>query len=79
MSKEQVMTYVAAILTTLADLGTDCAESTVYMAMGMDLQKYEAIRGLLVASDLVTVRGNRIALTAKGRQTAERCNAVLTH
>lgn len=70
MNKQQIMTYVAGIVTTLHELGTDCAESTIYTAMGMDIGRYEAIRGLMVASDLILVRGHRIALTEKGRTLA---------
>lgn len=77
MTKNEIMTLVAAILTTLEEVGTDSAESTIYMALGMDLQKYEQIRGLLLTSKLVTVKCHRIALTAAGKETAQKCNAVL--
>lgn len=79
MSKRELTVYVASILTTLADLDTDAAESTVYMAMGMDLAKYELVRNILVASGLVTVEGYRIAITEKGKELAEKCSAALAH
>ncbi len=77
MTKNEIFTFVAAILTTLDEVGTDAAESTIYMALGMDMAKYTSIRDLLVSSKLVTVKGHRISLTPAGRETAQKCNAVL--
>lgn len=77
MTRERIMTCVAAILTTL--LETDGGpESSVYLALGADLQNWMDLRGLMIQSDLIRVDGNHwVTLTEKGRQTAEECNAVL--
>lgn len=77
MSRNELMTYVAAVLTTLRDLNTDCAESTVYIAVGMDLSKWETLKAGLIGAKLVTVSGFRMALTALGEQKADECNRVL--
>ena len=77
MTKNQIMTYVAAILTTALETEpSPFPESYAYMAMGCDMQKWEQIRGLLIASDLIAIRGNAISLTAKGRDVAQQCNAA---
>lgn len=78
MSKEQVYATVAAILTTLLEVHPQVApESSIYLAMGMDLPAYEGIRNLLVASGLVVVRNHALSLTEKGMKTAKECEAVL--
>jgi predicted methyltransferase len=77
LTKSQIFATVAAIVTTLDEVESDAAESTISMAMearGMNLSTYYAIRNLMVASGLVTVKGNRIALTEKGRELAKECD-----
>lgn len=74
---EKTTVLVASIVTTLHDLDTDCAESTIYLGMGMDLPAYEKIRQLLVLAGLVTVSGNRISLTSAGKVLASEINSVL--
>lgn len=71
MTREKIVHTIGAIVATLHEVGTDCAESTVYMALGMDLEYYHDISGLMVASDLVIISGHRIKLTAKGVALAE--------
>ena len=77
MTRNELNARLAAVLTTLAELNTDAAESTIYLALGMDIEKYTVIKSIMTAGDLATVRGNRIALTAKGREIAMKCNAAL--
>jgi hypothetical protein len=77
LTREKVMAYVSAIVTTLYDLETDTAESTLYLALGMNLQLWNDLKGLLVASDLVTVKSHRVALTVKGMDLARDCNKIV--
>ncbi len=77
MTKKEIFTDIAAVVTTLADLDTDAPESMLYLAMGSNMERYETIKHLLVVSDLVTVKGHRVALTAKGRETAAKLNEAL--
>jgi hypothetical protein len=77
MTRNEINVYLAAILTTLHDLNTDCAESTVYLRLGCDFGKYETLRRILVAGGLVTIQDNRISLTTEGHAMAEKCNAAL--
>lgn len=78
MSKAEVYATTAAILTTLLEVHPNPApESSIYLAMGMDISKYEAFRNLLVASQLVTVKHHGMTLTEKGLATARECEAVI--
>lgn len=76
MTRERILTSVAAILTTL--LETDGSpESMIYIGLGMDLSAWQQIKGILLSSELITCHGYYVELTEAGRETAEQCNAVL--
>lgn len=78
MTKAEVYATVAAVLTTLLEVHPDGApETSIYMALGCDMAKYEAIRNLLVGSGLIEVKHNLVSLTDKGMETARECNEVL--
>ena len=77
MTRKELTAFIAAILTTLADMDTDCSESTCYIAVGMDMERWQAVRDLIVTAGLVTIKGYRVALTDAGRALADKCNAVL--
>ena len=73
LTREKVILYIHAIVTTLDEAGchhSDCAESTLYLALGMNLQLWNDLRGLMLASELISVRMNRVSLTEKGRRLA---------
>ena len=78
MDEREVLAHVAAILTTALETEPDpFPESLAYLAMDMDLGKWETVRGVMVDIGVITIRGNLIGLTAKGRRVAEGCNALL--
>jgi hypothetical protein len=77
MTSGQVFQLFAAVLTTLHEVGTGCPESTIYLALGMNMDVYLAIRNLMVASKLITVKGNYITITAKGHEMAIKCNEAV--
>lgn len=78
MTRNELNTYLAAILTTLAEVDGGCAESTVYIALGMDIHKYNEVREILVVAQLVAIdQCNWMKLTAKGREIADKCNAFI--
>ncbi len=76
MTNPDPRALIAGILTTLAEVG-DAAESTLYIALGMDLPLWEGIRDLLVRGKLVTVKHHRVTITDLGRRTAAQLEAVL--
>lgn len=79
MTANELMTAIAAVLTTAAELkaGTAFPESTAYIALGCDMDKWHTVRGTLENAGLITVKGYALSLTAKGRDLAEKCNSAL--
>jgi hypothetical protein len=77
MTRNEINQYLCAILTTLRELDTDAAESTIYLAMGMDLPKYEQIRDIAIAAKLIVVQSHRISLTEAGKEMADRINSAM--
>ena len=77
MDKKEVMKYVAAFLSSLN--GTSGApESTFYMALGMDMDKWQYVRFVLTAEPaMVRISGNYVTLTPYGRELAERIDSVM--
>jgi predicted transcriptional regulator len=76
MTNEKMMAMTAAILTTL--LETDGSpESSIYCGIGMDMGLWTRLKMALVGSGLITCEGYWVELTDKGREMADKCNAVL--
>lgn len=78
MTHDQIITAVAAIVTTLAETNGG-PESSIYCALGCDIERWNKLRQLLVASNLVTLRSNWVELTDKGRTLAADCNAAMAN
>lgn len=77
MSKKQMMAYIAAILGTLCESG-GAPESTLYIAVGMDMESWGVIRSVLLTMNWVTISSAHwVELTPEGRATGEKCNQVL--
>lgn len=70
MTRERLNVLLAAILTTLHEQPKGCPESTIYQAMGMNLQDYMDVRSVLVVAELVQIEHNWVKLTDKGRELA---------
>lgn len=75
--EQKLKLQITAIVQALHEAGTDAAESTFYLALGMDMANWTDLRGLLIASDLITVKHHRVALTAKGTALAVDINNIL--
>jgi hypothetical protein len=80
MTKDQLMTYVAAVLTTALETEpSPFPESMAYLAMGADLSKWEIVKGTLTHAGWAKFAGHSIQLTDEGRKIATHCNAALAH
>lgn len=82
MSRNELNGYLAAILTTLAEVDIaysikGASESSLYIALGMDMERWEIVKGVLVGAQLVTIKSHYVQLTAKGQDMASKCNAAL--
>lgn len=76
MSKNELLKYIAAIVTTVAETGI-APESSVYMALGMDMSKYQIVRNVMVGAKLITVANYTIRLTDAGKEMADKVNALV--
>jgi len=77
MTKDQLNSYLAAILTTALETEPNSfPESMAYLALGMSMAKWSVIREVLTSASLVTISNNSISLTAEGRELAHKCQAV---
>ena len=69
---------VAALVLALRESRTGIPESYVYVALGMDLERYNSTRNLSVKAGLISVSGNFVELTEKGATLADQINAELS-
>ena len=80
MTREQLMTCMAAVLTTALETEPEpFPESLAYLATGADLTKWEQVKHMLTGSGLITTAGHAIQLTDKGRALARQCAGLLAH
>lgn len=77
MSKNQLVAMIAAILTTLSEQDSGCPESMLYILCGMDMDKWNTLRGVMVNAEWVSIKGNFVTLTSGGRAMAEQINRSL--
>jgi hypothetical protein len=76
MNKTELLTKVAAIVTTLQDTGGS-PESMLYLFCDTDLAKWEMLRDILVKADLVKISGHYVTLTENGKITATKLNTII--
>ena len=78
MTRDDINKYLAAILTTLADVTGPVGESTIYIALGCDLGKWTQLRSIMLGAGLIrTSDAWGIELTAAGRVLAEKITAIV--
>ena len=78
MDKNELLTRIAAILTTL-DETKGSPESMLYIFMGMDMDKWSQVRNILIDADLVQIKSHYVTLTPKGKETAQKLNKAIGH
>lgn len=76
MTRDELNKYLCAIITTLAEV-PNAPESTLYMAVGMNMEKWNLIKQVLVTGNLATFHGYQVTLTAAGHAMAAKINAAL--
>jgi hypothetical protein len=77
MSKKELLTLVAAVLTTLAETNSGAPESQLYILCGMDMERYSILRNALLQCKFVKISGNFVTLTTEGKIAADRLLAVI--
>lgn len=68
---------IFAVLDTLIEIGNPVPASTIYLAFGSDIQRYEIARRFMVELELVTLVSDQIAITEKGRLAIERAKEMV--
>jgi len=76
MTKEVLLTRIAATITTLAETNGS-PESTIYLAFGSNIHEWEILRDVLVKAGLVKISGNYVTLTAEGKVKAVQLEALI--
>lgn len=77
MTNNEIITYLAAILTTLAE-SDGTPESTLYLAVGMDMTKWETVKAILTGESWISIAPSHwVTITDSGRVMADKINAVL--
>jgi hypothetical protein len=75
MTAAQILPYVASILMTAAETEPDIfPESMAYLAAG-GMEEWNMIKRVMLHIQVITIEGNLIRLTPKGRDYAHRMNA----
>lgn len=79
MTRNEINTYLCAVLTTLAELkpGEFTPESSFYMACGSDIEKWNSVLAVLLNNKMVTNHNHCLVLTKVGREMADLINADL--
>ena len=77
MSKDVVLTRVAAIVSTLADV-YGSPESMLYILCDMNMDDWEIIRDILIRADFVSITGHYVTLTENGKAMAVIINSAIS-
>lgn len=76
MSKQEIMTAMAAILTTLAE--TDRApESQLYIFLNQDMRKWEIVKACLDHGKFIKTSGHYVTLTKDGLEAAAKIEEAM--
>jgi hypothetical protein len=75
MTRDVLMTRIAAIVSSLGDEGTP--ESMLYILCDMNMADWETVRDILVRGKLVSIKGHYVTLTESGKTTAAELNKLL--
>lgn len=75
MTKNEMNVYLCAILTTLAETGNAMPKSPIYLALGMDFDRYCTIEAVMVNAGLVTVTPETMTLTDAGHKMVAKIKA----
>ena len=77
MSKDVLVTRIAAIVTTLDD-GPGVPESMLYILCDMNMNDWQIIRNILLRCGFVSIKGHYVTLTEKGEVTAMKINSAIS-
>lgn len=76
MTRDELNKNLCAVITTLDEVGWS-VESTLYIALGCDMETWETVKTILVSSHLATVESYRVTITPTGHAMAVKINAFM--
>ena len=71
-----MLAKIAAVIATL-DETNGSPESMLYIFFDMNMDVWTRVRDVLLEGDMITIKGNYVTLTEKGREIARKINAEL--
>ena len=77
MNKQETITMIAAILTSLHEADSGTPESMLYILCNMDMEKWNYIRGIMLRANWVSIKGNYVTLMPEGTKMAIEINNAL--
>jgi predicted transcriptional regulator len=78
MDTKTLTTYIASIITTLAETeGGSAIATMIYLGLGCTLSDYQYVIRIMAMEGLVTSTTEQVTITDKGRKVAEKINAIL--
>lgn len=75
MTKTEINIHLAAILTTVAEVGGMSPRTPIYMAMGMNIDAYTLVESLLCRAGLAVATTETLTLTDSGKAMAAKIEA----
>lgn len=76
MTRDELNVALAAVLDTLAEFPEGALASTIYMALGHDMSKWELVRNVLVSARLVKITSHLVTITAEGMKIVAKMRAA---
>lgn len=77
MSKNELTAIIAAILSSLHEADNGTPESTLYILCGMDMDKWNTVRGIMLRAGWITCKSHFVNITNEGRNMAIKVNEVM--
>jgi hypothetical protein len=77
MDKNELMAMVAAILTSLHEADSGAPESTFYILCGMDLDKWNYVKNIMLRANWISCKGHFVNITPDGTKIAIEINNAI--
>lgn len=76
-TNQQMLLYVATIVSTLNETYDGTPESNLYLFLNMDMDLWQRVKLVLLKTKMITIKGNYIRLTEAGKATAQKIDGML--
>ena len=76
MTKNELLTRIAATLTTLAETNGS-PESMIYLAFGADIHEWNDLKAILLKMDWIKVSAHYVTLTEAGKLKAAEIESAM--